>query len=219
MRALCPGVLTLCCVFWMGTAAFGAQAGASSRAQALEQLAGAQVQRRLAGVERLGGIGRMQDVPALARALFDDAPEVRAAAEAALWRIWARSGDARIDAMYRRGVSQMNAAQAEEAVATFGQIIRRRPQFAEAWNKRATVLFHLGRYQESLADCDEVLRRNPHHFGALAGYGQIYIRLDRPERALEYFERALAINPNMTGVAMNVEGLRRLLADRPGKAI
>src|SRR5205823_6190534 len=76
----------------------------------------------------------------------------------------------------------------------------RRPEFAEGWNKRATVYYLLGEYAKSLADCDEVLKRNPYHFGALSGYGMIYLQLDQPTRALEYFERALAVNPNLSSV-------------------
>ena len=113
----------------------------------------------------------------------------------------------------------MNGGEADAAVATFSEIIRLKPDFAEGWNKRATVLFFMGRYQESLADCDEVMKRNPRHFGALAGYGQIHSRLENYDKALAYFERALAINPNMEGVAVNVVALRKLVTDRSKRAI
>ena len=88
-------------------------------------------------------------------------------------------------------------------------IIGRKPDFAEGWNKRATLYYSIGEYQKSLRDCDEVIKRNPLHFGALAGYGLIYVQLDQPDRALEYFKRALKINPNMQGVANNIELLEK----------
>ena len=94
-----------------------------------------------------------------------------------------------------------------------------KPEFAEAWNKRATVLYFSGRLRESLADCDEVIKRNPIHFGALAGYGQIYSGLAEAEKALEYFEKALAVNPNLLGVAANVQALRALMSERQRKSI
>ena len=60
------------------------------------------------------------------------------------------------------------APAATRAVDTFTEMIRRQPEFAEGWNKRATVYYLLGEYQKSLADCDEVMKRNPYHFGALS---------------------------------------------------
>ena len=198
----------------------GHVAGADlSRAQAIRQLSSGKPDARRSAVERLGAIGRMADSQTLAGLLGDPDEYTRQAAEASLWRIWARSGDARVDAVFQLGLAQMNSSAAESAIATFGEVIRMKPDFAEGWNKRATVLFFMGRYKESMADCDEVLKRNPHHFGALSGVGQIYARLENYEKALEYFERALAINPNMTGVAQNIMGLRRLLAEKKERAI
>jgi tetratricopeptide (TPR) repeat protein len=89
-----------------------------------------------------------------------------------------------------------------------------KPDFAEGWNKRATVLFLAGEYRQSLADCDEVMKRNPLHFGALAGYGQIYFQLELYEKAIEYWERALRVNPNMSGIELNIEAARQLIARR-----
>ena len=100
------------------------------------------------------------------------------------------------------------------AVETFTKVIERKPEFAEAWNKRATVYFLIGEHEKSLKDCDEVMKRNPAHFGALAGYGQIYLRLDQPERALDYFRRALRVNPNLRGVAEMIPRLEQLLKER-----
>ncbi len=113
----------------------------------------------------------------------------------------------------------MNPAQAQAGVATFSEVIRLKPGFAEGWNKRATLYYYLGRYAESIADCDEVIRLNPHHFGALAGFGQNYARLDDLEKSLVYFERALAINPNMQGVALNIIDLRKLIVEKARRAI
>ena len=194
-----------------------AQVAPISREQALRQLTNSAAPVRRAAVERLAMVGRMQDADALANLLFDTDAHARAGAEAALWKVWSRSGDARIDKLYAKGVAQMNSGAAEDAIATFGEIIRLKPGFAEAWNKRATVLYFMGRLRESLADCDEVIKRNPNHFGALAGYGQIYTGLANYELALEYFAKALAVNPNLSGVAENVRTLRELMNQRQRK--
>jgi tetratricopeptide (TPR) repeat protein len=112
------------------------------------------------------------------------------------------------------GVAQMQGRQFEAAIATFSEVIRRKPAFAEGWNKRATVLFLAGELRKSLADCDEVMKRNPNHFGALAGYGQIYFQLEQYEKAIEYWKRALRVNPNMEGVERGIETAEELLAQR-----
>ena len=131
-----------------------------------------------------------------------------------MWQIWSRSGDAGIDQLFAVGVEQMSSRAGDDAVGTFTRIIERRPEFAEGWNKRATVYYLMGEYTKSLADCDEVMKRNPYHFGALSGYGMIYVQLGNPARALEYFEKALAINPNLDGVREAAENLRQLLRER-----
>ena len=169
---------------------------------------------RRAAVRALGDAGTTVDTPALVAALRDADAIVRATAETSLWQVWSRSGDPAIDRLFVEGVAEMEGQQLQSAVATFTRIIELRPDFAEAWNKRATVYYLLGELERSLADCDQVMKRNPYHFGALSGYGLIYIQLDRPERALEYLQRALAINPNLEHVRGAVERLERELRER-----
>jgi tetratricopeptide (TPR) repeat protein len=128
--------------------------------------------------------------------------------------LWSRSGDDAIDALMDTGVAQMQSQQFRAAIATFSEVIRLKPSFAEGWNKRATVLFLAGDLRKSLADCDEVMKRNPNHFGALAGYGQIYFQLEQYEKAIEYWKRALKVNPNMEGVEKGIKNAEELLAER-----
>jgi len=158
--------------------------------------------------------GAMPDVPRLAERLRDADAGVRALAEAALWEVWGRSGDEAVDQLLRIGIAQMGERDIAGAVETFSDVIARRPDFAEGWNKRATVYFMLGQYEKSLADCDEVMKRNPYHFGALAGYGQIYFQMKEYDKAIEYWKRALKVNPNMVGVEGNIEIAEKLLAER-----
>ena len=190
-----------------------------TRQQASRALSDPDPVTRRAATIQLGEIGRMSDVAALVKALRDRDEATRATAEAAIWEIWGRSGDAEIDALYQRGMELMNFGAAGEAIRIFTAIIRKKPDFAEGWNKRATLYYTVGEYEKSLRDCDEVIKRNPLHFGALSGYGLIYVQLNQPERALDYLKRALKINPNMPGVEGNIESLQKQLDDKRKKYI
>jgi len=167
----------------------------------------------------LGEAGTMADAPALVDALRDADPLVRALSERSLWEVWGRSGDGEADRLLAVGIAQMSEHRSEAAVETFTKVIDRRPDFAEGWNKRATVYYMLGEYTKSLADCDEVMKRNPYHFGALSGYGMIWLQLGDPEKALVWFERALDVNPNLESVEEAVQTLRRVLIQRRKDAI
>ena len=177
--------------------------------KALDDRADAMARRQ--ALRTLAATGTMADVPRIAQALRDPDRAVRMLAEAALWEVWSRSGDAEVDRLFAAGVQEMSEGRWDEAVATFTKVIARKPEFAEGWNKRATVYYLMGDYTRSLADCDEVMKRNPFHYGALSGYGMIYGKLDQPVRALEYYERALGVNPNLEGVRDAVEILRNEL--------
>jgi len=207
---------------WLGAIVVGTLAlwpavllAGPTREEALKALADTgSVDSRRQGARALGETGLMADLPKLAAALRDADPLVREVAESAMWQVWSRSGDATIDRLFATGLEQMQARQGDEAVDTFSEIIRRRPEFAEGWNKRATVYYLLGEYKKSLADCDEVMKRNPYHFGALSGYGMIYMQLDQPATALEYFEQALRVNPNLESTRQTIEILKTLLIQR-----
>jgi len=138
----------------------------------------------------------------------------QAVAESSLWQVWSRSGDPQIDALFRLGLEQMREGAAPAAIQTFTSIIEKKPEFAEGWNKRATIYYLVGEYDKSLRDCDEVIKRNPQHWGALAGYGQIYLALDKPDLALDYFQRALKVNPNLRSVEAAVAELKRLVIEK-----
>ena len=188
---------------------------AMTREQALAALAdNKNAESRRLGAAWLGDMGQMQDVPLLVEALRDPDAEVGAQAEQSLWQIWGRSGDPDVDAMYQRGVVQMNERDFGDAIETFSRIIQKKPDFAEGWNKRATIYYLVGEYEKSLADCEEVLRRNPVHFGVLSGFGLNYLQLSKPEQALDYFERALAVNPNLGQIQAAVEALKQFLAKK-----
>lgn len=185
-----------------------ANAAPMDRGQALSALESAEAPQRRLAVLRLANVALPEDAAALVDALRDDDEEVRELAEGALWALWGRSGDPGVDARLQRGTALMGEGQLDESIAVFSAIITERPDFAEAWNKRATALFLKGDYQGSMADCAEVDRRNPRHFGMMAGMGQIWLRLGDLEKAEGWLTRALEVNPNMTGVAAMLEAIR-----------
>jgi tetratricopeptide (TPR) repeat protein len=191
-----------------------AQVQGQSREQALQALSQSDAVMRRDAVSRLAEVGTMADVKLLVNALRDDDSDVRDQAEQAMWRIWSRSGNPEVDRLYQKGVAQMEAGDLQQSIITFTRIIELKPDFAEGWNKRATLYFLAGELRKSLADCDEVMKRNPYHFGALAGYAQIYLRLEYYDRALDYARRALLINPNMDGVKRIMEMIEHVLEQR-----
>ena len=194
-------------------------AAASEQDDLLARLRAGTPDERRAAAERLGEIGDQAATEALRLALRDPDDGVREEASDAMWAIWHRSGRPEIDALLRRGVEAMAAQRFTDAVALFDEVIARAPDFAEGWNKRATLYYLMGEWDRSLADCEEVIRRNPIHFGALSGFGLNYLQKDDLVHAAEYFERALEVNPNLAQVAATLEQIRAALRQRRQQSI
>ena len=116
--------------------------------------------------------------------------------------------------LMQQGMGAMTRGDNPAALRSFDQIVKIAPNFAEGWNKRATVHYLLGNYGESLRDIDETLKLEPRHFGALSGRGLVYIELDEEELALHSFEAALQIHPLLLGASHNAEVIRRRLGNR-----
>jgi tetratricopeptide (TPR) repeat protein len=195
-------------------AAASTQPAPMDRAQALAALSSAEPLERRLAVLRLADIALAEDVAALVDALRDPDEVVRAVSERALWAVWGRSGDPAIDARLQEGTVLMGERRLDESIVLFSALVAERPDFAEAWNKRATALYLKGDYRASMADCAEVEKRNPWHFGMMAGMGQIWLRLGDLEKAEGWLGRALEVNPNMAGVAALLEATRQELSRR-----
>lgn len=189
-----------------------------TREDALDKLSDASAQRRAEAVLWFVKNGtRADDVQLLPR-LGDESRAVRQLAEQGMWVLWSRSGDAEIDALMEKGAALIRIRQFKDAIATYSEVIRRKPDFAEGWNKRATVLFLTGDLAASLADCDQVMKRNPYHFGALSGYGQIYFQMKDYDKAIAYWQRALKVNPNLV-LQGNIEAARKLLGESRKRSV
>ena len=180
-------------------------------------LASADASTRMEAIVWFANNGTMADAPLLHQRLRDESALVREYAERGLWAIWSRSGDKAVDELMARGVEQMETGQYKAAIATFTEVVKRKPAFAEGWNKRATVYYLAAEYQRSIEDCDQVLKRNPGHFGALSGLGQIYFQLERYDESVTWFRKALEVNPNLVGVEFNIKRIERLLQEKRTK--
>jgi tetratricopeptide (TPR) repeat protein len=190
-----------------------------TREQVLSALGSRDSDVRRGAYVALGVLGKSEDLPLLFSALYDNDKLLRKIAEDAIWKVWGRSGNAEHDRLYRLGVEELQSGELSRALGSFTTLIQLAPDFAEAWNKRATLYFMLGENDLSIADCDEVLSREPNHFGALSGYGLLMLRQGNYQRALEYFEQALTANPNMPGVQRNIDMITERLEEQEGNGV
>lgn len=151
--------------------------------------------------------------------LFDqlkeaETPEDAMPVEEAIWRVWLLSGTGSVDAHILRGLQAMTDGRNEEALAAFTKATDTQPDFAEAWNKRATANYLLGRYEASVLDIQKTLELEPRHFGALSGLGLINLALGREREALKAFEAARQIHPFLPGSETHVRELREKIRGR-----
>ncbi len=129
--------------------------------------------------------------------------------EVRIWDIWGEHPDPEIADMMYYAMDELSGDQYSLALRSFTEIIERAPDFAEAWNMRATTHFLLGNYRQSEADIMRTLELEPNHFGALSGLGMVYVELEQYYDARNALRRALQINPTMPGVIANLEALQR----------
>ena len=167
--------------------------------------------------------------PAMARAdqtdsrldgIFEQLKEAKttregALLEASIWQIWSETDEDDAAFLFRRGLDAMANDLPEDALGYFSDAIKKAPEFAEAWNKRATVLYLMGDYQRSVADVEQTLALEPRHFGALAGLGLINLALNREAAALKAFEAALKVHPQQPGLRAKAKELRDRLGGKP----
>ena len=115
-----------------------------------------------------------------------------------------------------QGVLAMARADYASALRTFDRMVEQAPDFAEGWNKRATVHYLMGNWRASVRDIQHTLALEPRHFGALFGLGLIYEALDQPEAALRSFEATLRPEPPFRRApARSIEQLRQALRGAP----
>ena len=138
-----------------------------------------------------------------------------ASLEREIWAIWARyPDDQAINRQMDRAIKMMNAGRLDDAEAMFSAIISRKPAFAEAWNKRATVRFFRGDDAGSANDILQVIKLEPRHFGALSGLGMIKVREGDLQGALQAYRAAQRINPFLPNIEVIIDKLGQRLNGR-----
>lgn len=134
--------------------------------------------------------------------------------EQAIWHIWSKAQTAGGGLLLRQGEQYMNEGRNDLALGNFDALVQIEPEFAEAWNKRATLHYLMGNLNDSVADIQRVLALEERHFGALAGLGLIYDAMDRKEAALKAFRAALEIHPNLENIRRRAEELAEEIEGR-----
>ena len=138
-----------------------------------------------------------------------------ASLEREIWAIWTRyPDDQAINRQMDRAIKMMNAGRLDDAEAMFSAIISRKPAFAEAWNKRATVRFFRGDDAGSANDILQVIKLEPRHFGALSGLGMIKVREGDLQAALQAYRAAQRINPFLPNIEVIIDKLGQRLNGR-----
>ncbi len=151
--------------------------------------------------------------------LFDAlkiAPDAESAKaiEERIWALWMVSGSDTCNLLMGRVKAAADEKDYALAIKLLGAVIELKPNYTEAWNRRATLYFLQKDYGRALGDLREVLAREPRHFGALSGLGLILQELGDEKHALEAFSRALAINPHLEHIDEAVKTLREKVEGR-----
>ena len=149
-------------------------------------------------------------------ALFDDLKAASSQAEASgietrIWEYWLEAPDDASAKLIKEISQAMSGSDLAVALELSDELVESHPEFAEAWNKRATLHYLLGKNAESVADIRETIALEPRHFGAISGLGLIFLREQNFDAALEAFEQVLAISPASESAQQSVARLRQEL--------
>ena len=112
-----------------------------------------------------------------------------------IWNIWYEVDDPKVIEYFEKGIQAMNLRNYPLAIRFFNNLIEEDPNFAEGWNKRATVHFMMGNFDQSMQDIIKTLELEPRHFGALDGMGLIFIHQGQFQQALDVYDKMLEIFP------------------------
>ena len=134
--------------------------------------------------------------------------------EARIWAQWMQTPSDTAALLMLRAKTAMEGQKIDVALKLLDSVIKLRPDYVEAWNRRATLYYLKNDYTHSLEDIRQVLIREPRHFGALAGLGMIMQEIGDDRRALEAFRKALAVNPHLEKVPELVKTLTEKVEGR-----
>ena len=132
--------------------------------------------------------------------------------EQKIWKLWStHPSNDELTMMLAEGSELVNNNRLNEAIVVFSKVINLDPNWAEAWNKRATVLYMVGKFKKSQEDIDKVLELEDRHFGALAGQGLVNIKLENYEKAITSYKKAQKIYPMMKSPKIMIKKIQELI--------
>ena len=124
-----------------------------------------------------------------------------------IWQRWTANDDPNVSQLMQIGIRALNYSTYRKALQSFDRVIEIAPEFAEGWNKRATLYYHIKEYRRSMDDIKKTLRLEPRHFGAWSGLGLVSIAQENYAGALAAFKKALSINPHISNIRRYVQKL------------
>ena len=124
-----------------------------------------------------------------------------------IWQRWTANDDPEVSQLMQTGIRALNYSTYRRALQSFDRVIEMAPGFAEGWNKRATLYYHIKENRRSIDDIKETLRLEPRHFGAWSGLGLVSIAQENYSGALAAFKKALSINPHIANIRRYVQKL------------
>ena len=131
-----------------------------------------------------------------------------------IWELWTtHDTDNSLTQMMNYGTILMNNRNYDEANRIFTKIINADPNWAEGWNKRATVYYYQKKYELSQLDINKVIELENRHFGALSGQGMVQIKLDNLEKALESYKKVLEIYPSNKAAQTLVDEIEQTIKE------
>ncbi|MGL4637049.1 MAG: tetratricopeptide repeat protein [Beijerinckiaceae bacterium] len=131
-------------------------------------------------------------------------------------RVWARSGSDTLDLLLDRSKQALAGKDAVLALDLIDSILALKPDWPEAYNRRAAIHFQRKDMDAAMRDLRQTLALEPRHFQALAGIGMIFQQGGNTKQALAAFREALKINPHLKGVKQSAE---KMAVDHDGQNI
>ncbi len=131
-----------------------------------------------------------------------------------IWGIWFEAPNAGTGMLLKQGQAAMSGGDYDSALKSFDALVELEPDFAEGWNRRATLHYLMGNYRASILDVERTLSLEPRHFGAMTGLGHIYEALGDEEAALVAYQKALEMNPHMPIVKARAAEIEQVLKSR-----
>jgi tetratricopeptide (TPR) repeat protein len=136
------------------------------------------------------------------------------AVEERIWAVWSISRSDTTNLLMNRVRTAIERKDLDLAIQLLDAVVKIKPDYVEAWNRRATLYYLKKEYGHALHDIGEVLRREPRHFGALSGLGLILQDVGDDKHALEAYRKAVAVYPRLQRIPELVKTLSEKVEGR-----